>query len=84
MDLLFPEVSIEMSPLERQGETRLEEIPIFDQHMAFLESIPITTWLLPLGVFAVGLRYRAEILEQLDLINGVISNILQSVLGKSI
>ena len=84
LDLEVPEVRLDIASLKRQGETQIAEVPIFDQHIDFLKNVPLHWWLLPLGVFTLGLRYRVEIFEQLELINGVVSNILQSVTGKFI
>ena len=54
---------------------------IFDQHVAYLSSLPVSTWLFPLGVLAIGLKNREPIIEYADLIGGLLSNILTSVLG---
>ena len=78
---LFPKTQNEMYALKRQGLAPNEEIPIFDQHMNFLATLPTHTWLFPIGVAAVGLRYRAEIAEQFDLLYGFISNIINSIIG---
>ena len=64
--------------MKRQGETLSEEIPIFNQHLSFLSTLPPTVWLLPLGIFASGLYYRDEIIEQFQLVYGVVSNISNS------
>ena len=70
-----------LSALKRQGETSIAEIPIFDQHVSYLASLPTSIWVFPLGIFAVGMRYRDAIIEFTDLIYGLVSNILQSILG---
>ena len=69
------------SAIKRQGETSVEEIPIFDQHLSYLTSLPASIWVFPLGIFAVGMRYRDAIIEFTDLIYGLVSNILTSILG---
>jgi hypothetical protein len=83
-DNVFPKVKTALRPIERQGETGTKTIPVFDQHMAYLSTLPASVWLLPLGVFTVGLKYKDAIGEYTDLVFGLISNIITSVLGKSI
>ena len=83
-DNVFPKVKRPLAPLERQGETSTEIIPVFDQHMSYLATLPTSVWLFPLGVLTVGLKYKDAITEYADLVFGLISNIFQSVLGKSI
>ena len=83
-DQVFPKVKSALTLLERQGETSTETIPVFDQHMSYLATLPTSVWLLPLGVLTVGLKYKDAITEYADLVFGLISNIFQSVLGKSI
>ena len=70
-----------MTAFKRQGGTNNEMIPVFDQHVAVLSTLPMSVWLLPLGVFAVGLKYKDEVIEYFDLVYGLISNIIKSVLG---
>ena len=79
--IFFPETRKEIFALKRQGETLSEDIPIFDQHLSFLSTLPPTVWLLPLGIFAGGLYFRDEIIEQFELVYGVVSNIYNSVQG---
>ena len=81
MDELLLEPKNETRPLERQDGTMAKQDLIFDQHMAYLSSLPMSAWLLPVGVFAVGLKNREPIIEFVDLITGLLSNIVQSVLG---
>ena len=66
--------------INRQTETVSIEPPILDQHLSFLTHTPVV-WIFPLGVFAIGLRFREAIVEYVDLVSGLISNIFQSVLG---
>ena len=70
-----------LSALKRQGETSIAEIPIFDQHVSYLTSLPTSIWVFPLGIFAVGMRYKDAIAEFTDLVWGLVSNILQSIAG---
>ena len=77
----LPQVQNEIISVNRQGETLSEEIPIFDQHITELSNLPLTVWLLPLGVFAVGLNFRDAIIEQFTLFYDVMSNIFNSVQG---
>ena len=65
---------------KRQTEIVTTEPPIIDQHLSILTHTP-EIWILPLGVFAIGLRFREAIVEYVDLVSGLISNIFQSVLG---
>ena len=81
LDKLFLEPKNDLIPFERQEGTMAKQELIFDQHAAYLSSLPASTWLLPLGVLAVGLKNREPIIEYTDLIAGLLSNILQSVLG---
>ena len=83
MDKLLLESKNEIIPFERQDGAMAKEELIFDQHMAYLSSLPKSTWLLPLGILAVGLKNRDPILEYADLITGLLSNIAKSVLGNS-
>ena len=70
-----------ISALKRQGETSIAEIPMFDQHVSYLASLPTSIWVFPLGIFAVGMRYKDAITEFTDLVWGLVSNILQSIAG---
>ena len=69
--------------INRQTETVSIEQQILDQHLSFLTHTP-AIWIFPLGVFAIGLRFREAIVEYADLVSGLISNIFKSVLGKII
>ena len=69
-----------ISATKRQTEIVTTEPPIIDQHLSILTQTP-EIWILPLGVFAIGLRFREAIVEYVDLVSGLISNIFQSVLG---
>ena len=66
-----------MKALKRQRETSIDSIPIFD-------SLPTSTGILPLGVFTVDMRYRQAANEFLDLVTGLISNVVESIIGKRI
>ena len=81
MDKLHLEPKNEMIIFERQDGTIAKPDLLFDQHIAYLSSLPKSTWLLPLGIIAVGLKNREPIIEYGDLITGLLSNIVQSVLG---
>ena len=81
MDQGFPEVRHELALFSRQGETTSEELPLFDQHVALLSSLPASYWIMPIGITAVGLYYRDSITEYVDLVFGLLSNIANSVLG---
>ena len=72
----------DLSVLKRQGETSIDNVPIFDQHIDYLKSLPTSYWILPLGVITVAIKYREPLIEFLELVKGLISNIAQSVLGK--
>ena len=81
IDDFFLEDENSLGALKRQGETSIEEVPIFDQHVSYLTSLPASIWVFPLGIFAVGLKYKDAIIEFTELIYGLVSNILQSILG---
>ena len=72
----------DLSVLKRQGETSIDNVPIFDQHIDYLKSLPTSYWILPLGVITVAIKYREPLIEFFELVKGLISNIAQSVLGK--
>ena len=74
----------DITVLKRQGETSTDSIPIFDQHIGYLKSLPTSVWILPLGVFTIGMRYKEAIKEFLDLVTGLMSNIVESIIGKPI
>ena len=65
----------------RQGETLSPREPIFDQHISLIANLPSSVWLLPLGVFAVGLRFNEAITEYVNLVFGLVLNIINSILG---
>ena len=81
IDQGFAEVRNELDPFSRQDGTSSEEIPLFDQHVAILQSVPTAYWMLPLGVGAVGMYYRDSLIEYFNLVFGLLSNIANSVLG---
>ena len=76
------DVRNELAIFSKQGETTSDGIPLFDQHVAFLSSLPTSYWIAPIGITAVGLYYRDAIAEYVDLVFGLLSNIVNSVLGK--
>ena len=78
---MFPKVKSALTLLERQGETSTEIIPVFDQHMSYLATLPTSVWLLPLGVLTVGLKYKDAITEYVDLLFGLISNIVCDIIS---
>ena len=69
--------------MKRQGETLSEDTPILDQHLSFLSNLPVTVWLPPLAISAIGLYYREALYEQFQLIYGVLSNIYNSIQGNT-
>lgn len=81
-DIFLQEDDTEIKPITRQGETGIVETPVFDQHVSYLASLPTALWAFPMGVFAVGLKYRDAIVEFTELIYGLVSNIFDSILGK--
>ena len=81
VDWFIPEVQNELMPFKRQGETISDETPIFDQHVQYLTNLPTSLWMFPIGIFAVGMTHKDALLEQFDLIYGVIANILSSIKG---
>ena len=83
LDQFFEKLPIDTLAINRQTGTISIEPPILDQHLSFLTHTP-AIWIFPLGVFAIGLRFREAIVEYVDLVSGLILNIFQSVLGKSI
>ena len=79
-DPFFEKVPKHIMANKRQTEIVTTEPPIIDQQLSILTHTP-EIWILPLGVFAIGLRFREAIVEYVDLVSGLISNIFQSVLG---
>ena len=73
---------VEEGFLERQSETTNAREPLFDQHMSLI--VDNSLWILPVGVFAVVLRFNEPITEYVDLVVGLVKNILTSILGNSI
>ena len=59
----------------------IQSEPIFDQHISFISKLPSSVWLLPLGVFAVGLRFKEAISEYADLVFSLVLNIIKSIMG---
>ena len=78
---MFEKLPSNTLAINRQSGTVSIEPPILDQHLSFLANTPVV-WIFPLGVFAIGLRFREAIVEYVDLVSGLILNIFQSVLGK--
>ena len=74
---------------KRQGELEIPNItmnenrstPLLDQHIAFVKQHS-SLWVLPAGVLAVGLRFYEPIREYIDLVFGLLSNIIESIIGK--
>ena len=83
LDQFFEKLPIDTLAINRQTGTISIEPPILDQHLSFLTHTP-AIWIFPLGVFAIGLRFREAIVEYVDLVSGLISIIFKSVLGKII
>ena len=66
---------------ERQEETSINSVPLFDQHVDYLTNLPSSYWILPAGIITVGIKYREPLTEFFELLKGLISNIAHSVLG---
>ena len=81
LDEFFEKLPSNTLAINRQTETVSIEPQILDQHLSFLTQTP-AVWMFPLGVFAIGLRFREAIVEYVGLVSGLILNIFQSVLGK--
>ena len=81
LDQFFEKLPIDTLAINKQTGTISIEPPILDQHLSFLTHTP-AVWIFPLGVFAIGLRFKEAIVEYVDLVSGLISNIFRSVLGK--
>ena len=52
-----------------------------DRHAAYIVDNP-SAWLIPMGILAVGLRFRESISEYAGSTNTMIENIISSVLSK--
>ena len=72
----------EVTALTRQGETGVATVPIFDQHVAYLKNLPMSYYMVPLGVAAVGLKFSEPIIEFFELVKGFVTNVAHSILGK--
>ena len=55
--------------------------PLLDQHIAVIKQHS-SLWVLPVGVLAVGLRFYEPIQEYVELVYGLLSNIIVSFFGK--
>ena len=71
-----------ITALIRQGETGIATVPVFDQHVAYLKNLPMSYYLVPLGVAAVGLKFSEPIIEFFELVKGLVTNVAHSILGK--
>ena len=71
--------------VERQEEdTAVTSLPLLDQHVILLNSLPRNVWLLPLGILAVSLRFYGPITELLQLMYGLLKSIFNSMTGMAI
>ena len=71
--------------VERQDEdTAVTSLPLLDQHVILLNSLPRNVWLLPLGILAVSLRFYGPITDLLQLLYGLLKTIFNSMTGISI
>ena len=71
--------------VERQEEdTAVTSLPLLDQHVILLNSLPRNVWLLPLGILAVSLRFYGPITDLLQLIYGLLKSIFNSMTGMAI
>ena len=71
--------------VERQEEdTAVTSLPLLDQHVIRLNSLPRNVWLLPLGMLAVSLRFYGPITELLQLMYGLLKSIFNSMTGMAI
>ena len=78
----IPKVEEAHGFLERQSETTNAREPLLDQHISLM--VDNSLWVLPLGVFAVALRFNEPITEYVDLVFSLVKNISTSILGNSI
>ena len=71
--------------VERQEEdTAVTSLPLLDQHVILLNSLPRNVWLLPLGILAVSLRFYGPITDLLQLLYGLLKSIFNSMTGIAI
>ena len=71
--------------VERQEEdTAVTSLPLLDQHVILLTSLPRNVWLLPLGILAVSLRFYGPITDLLQLMYGLLKSIFNSMTGMAI
>ena len=71
--------------VERQEEdAAVTSLPLLDQHVILLNSLPRNVWLLPLGILAVSLRFYGPITDLLQLMYGLLKSIFNSMTGMSI
>ena len=71
--------------VERQEEdTAVTSLPLLDQHVILLNSLPRNVWLLPLGILAVSLRFYGPITDLLQLMYGLLKSIFNSMTGMAI
>ena len=73
-----PIVKEELTPFKRQDTA--SNVPLLDQHFAVLVSSPLT-WIIPASMLAITLRFDEPLVEFANLVIGLISNILQSMIG---
>ena len=55
----------------------------FDRHIDYIKNNP-SIWLLPMGILAVGLKFNKPITEYVDLVKGLLGNIINSILSEYI
>ena len=69
--------------LETPNITRNEQrpTPLLDQHIAVIKDYS-SLWVIPVGVLAVGLRFYEPIQEYAELVHGLLSNIIGSLVGR--
>ena len=75
-----PIVKGDLVPFKRQDTA--PNAPLLDQHFALLTSSP-AVWIVPAGLFAITLRFNNPLLEFANLVLGLLSNLLQSIIGKN-
>ena len=75
-----PIVKGELTSFKRQDTA--SNVPLLDQHFAVLVSSPLT-WLVPASMLAITLRFDEPLLEFANLVIGLISNIIQSMIGEN-
>ena len=76
-------VNKRMGELETPNITKIEDksTPLLDQHIAVIKDHS-SLWVIPVGVLAVGLRFSEPIQEYVELVYGLLSNIIESFVGK--